>query len=144
MFVYEGHLSGGIYPSKKKLTSEELHCEVCGDSDWYIGEFNSAVEILKHLADDIDANDGHGGYMIDGVLEALQCFKDVPLLEEAISIVKSNRTEEEKEKENDFKKELEKHGLDANSFLDLCDVWNSLSSKEKLEILESEKENNND
>lgn len=99
MFIYEEHLSGGIFLSNKKLTSEDLYCEVCGDSDWYIGEFDSAVEFLKHLADDIDANDGHGGYAIDDLLKALKSFDDVPSLEEAINIVKLNRTEEEKEKE---------------------------------------------
>lgn len=92
MYIYEDHLSGSIYLSNKKLTNEDRYCEVCGDSDWYIGEFDSVVELLKRLADDIDANDGHGGYAIDELLKALKSFDDVPSLEEAISIVKSNRT----------------------------------------------------
>lgn len=92
MFVYEDHLSGSIYLSNKKLTNEDRYCEVCGDSDWYIGKFDSAAELLKYLADDIDANDGHGGYAIDDLLETLKSFDDVPALEEAINIVKTNRT----------------------------------------------------
>lgn len=106
MFIYEDHIFGDIYLSDRKLTSEELYCEQCNDSDWYIGEFDSAVELLKHLADDIDANDGHGGYAIDDLLKALKSFDDVPSLEEAIGIVKTNRTEEEKEKENGASKEM--------------------------------------
>lgn len=38
----------------------------------------------------------------------------------------------------DFKKELEKHNLTVNGFLDLRDAWFSLNSEEKLELLKEE------
>lgn len=36
MFLYESHL-GGIYTTDKEQNPDELYCEECGDSDWFIG-----------------------------------------------------------------------------------------------------------
>lgn len=38
----------------------------------------------------------------------------------------------------EFKQELEKHDLDMCSFLDLCDAWNHLSFKDRLELLKGD------
>lgn len=37
-----------------------------------------------------------------------------------------------------FKKELEKHNLTVNGFLDLHDAWNRLRAGERLELLKEE------
>lgn len=95
MFVYESHLYGDIYSTDHKLRYDELYCEQCGDCDRFIGEFDSAITLLKHLANDIDVNDGNGGYAIESLLEALTDFEDVPVLKDAIEIVKSNHIEVE-------------------------------------------------
>lgn len=96
MFIYENHLYGGLYTSNHKLSWEELYCEQCEDHDQFIGEFDSAVELLKHLADEIDANDGYGGYAIESLIDDLRGdFKDVPTLNQAINIVKKNRRNDE-------------------------------------------------
>jgi hypothetical protein len=92
MYVYESHL-GGIYASEEPINFDELYCETCGDYDWEIGNFDSAVELLKYMADNIDANDGHGGYCLDMLLEDLHCFDDVPEFDKAAKIVKENRGE---------------------------------------------------
>ncbi len=88
MHIYQSHL-GGIYATTEYL--DDLYCETCGDSDWYIGEYNSAVTFLKDEADDIDTYDGHGGYALEGVLSALCAFDDCPSEEDAIRIVKEHR-----------------------------------------------------
>lgn len=96
MYIYQSHL-GGIYTSEYQYDYDDLYCETCGDSDNEIGNFESAVDVLKYMADDIDADDGHGGWAIDMLLEDLACFDDVPSLEDAIRIVKENRSEEDEE-----------------------------------------------
>lgn len=50
MYFYESHL-GGIYTSNKKYSYDDLYCDECGDSDWYIGEYDSWEDYIK----DIDA-----------------------------------------------------------------------------------------
>ena len=50
MFVYESHM-GGFFVSEEELSYEECSCEVCGDSDWFIGEAETkeeAREIIKN------------------------------------------------------------------------------------------------
>lgn len=90
---------GGLYCSDFLQSIEETYCEQCGDYDWYLGNYDSAIEILKDLSDEIDANDGHGGYAIEDVLDTLSIFKNCPNYEMAIEIVKDNRTEESEEEE---------------------------------------------
>lgn len=43
---------------------------------------------------------------------------------------------------DEFKQELEKHGLDVNKFLDLRDAWNQLGCEEKVELLKNEEKEN--
>lgn len=96
MYIYESHL-GGLYTSEYLYDYDELYCEECGDCDREMGNFESAVDVLAYMADDIDANDGHGGWCIDMLLEDLAVFDDVPTLEEAIKIVKENRSKDEED-----------------------------------------------
>ena len=41
---YIDHLYGGLYSSNHKLTFDELYCEECGDSDFYLGSFETEEE----------------------------------------------------------------------------------------------------
>ena len=51
MWFYIGHLYGGIYATDEQQDFADLYCEECGDSDWEIGEFNSADEFIKYMTD---------------------------------------------------------------------------------------------
>lgn len=93
MYLYQSHM-GGLYFEEKSLPWENLYCETCGDSDIEIGYFESAVDVLKYMADEIDANDGHGGYAIENVLDTLYVFEDCPDYNTAIEIVRNNRAGE--------------------------------------------------
>lgn len=97
MYLYESHM-GGLYLSDYAFNYDSLYCEQCGDSDWEIGRFDSAVDVLKYMTDDI-AIDGSGGWDIDYTLEILSEFDDCPNKQEAIRIIRENRTENEGEDE---------------------------------------------
>lgn len=98
MYLYQSHM-GGLYCSDYLQSIEETYCEQCGDYDWYLGNYDSAIEILKDLADEIDANDGHGGYAIEDVLNTLYVFEDFPDYNTAIEIVRNNRAKESEDEE---------------------------------------------
>lgn len=102
MYLYQSHL-GGIYAldSDYEESIEDLFCETCGDYDFCLGEYFSAKKFLEHYADEIDAEDGHGGWAIEHVLEVLECFEDCPFKEEAIKIVVFNRYPDEIDEEDE-------------------------------------------
>lgn len=81
MWVYEDHL-GRLFATERPLTAY----------DWEIGSFNSFAEFLAYYADDIDCEDGHGGWNIDYVIKAF-----VPGFDrrKAINIVMANREGED-------------------------------------------------
>lgn len=91
MYIYGSHL-GGIYVCEEEMDPDTLFCHQCGDSDECLGEFNSATEFLQKYADEIDANDGFGGYAMGYIMEVLNCFPDCPSEENACKIVRENRT----------------------------------------------------
>ena len=94
-FLYESHL-GGYYLEEYERDWDDLYCETCGDSDWPVGEFYSAVDALIYLADDI-AIDNRGGYSLEDVLDTLSYFDDCPSYEEAKKIVRDNYTNYDEE-----------------------------------------------
>lgn len=51
MYIYEHHM-GYLYTSDRALTWEELHCEVCGDSDWLIGYATTRARAWDLLKDE--------------------------------------------------------------------------------------------
>lgn len=97
MYLYESHM-GGLYWSDYALDYDSLYCEECGDSDWEIGWFNSAIDVLKYMADGISI-DGNGGWDIDYTLEILSEFNDCPNKRKAIKIIRENRAKDEEEEE---------------------------------------------
>lgn len=53
MYLYEGHTTGRIYASEEYLDYDCLYCEQCGDSDDFIGAFETKKGLknllLKHF-----------------------------------------------------------------------------------------------
>lgn len=90
MFIYESHLSG-LFTSDYPIDYEDLYCESCGDQDWEIGEFNSAIDFLEYFADEINV-EGTGGYDLEYVLSILD-FDDCPNYITALQIVEKEKIE---------------------------------------------------
>lgn len=44
LYWYASHLGGVIYSSKYKISDDDLYCESCGDSDIYLGRFETEQE----------------------------------------------------------------------------------------------------
>lgn len=44
MYYYVSHLTGTIFSSPTIRSYEQRYCEVCGDSDNYLGFFNTEEE----------------------------------------------------------------------------------------------------
>lgn len=50
MEVYESHL-GGIYFSDRIIDEDDLHCEQCGDWDWYLGHADTWEEVIELITE---------------------------------------------------------------------------------------------
>lgn len=44
--LYEAHLGGKVYRTEMPQNYDQLYCEQCGDSDWYLGEYTTFRELL--------------------------------------------------------------------------------------------------
>lgn len=53
--VFEDHLGGGLFIDNDY---EPETCSQCGDTDWFIGNFDNYKQLIEHLADE----DGWTGY----------------------------------------------------------------------------------
>ena len=89
MYLYESHL-GSLYLTDYEKSFEDLYCEQCGDYDRLVGEFNSAIDALIYMANDINI-DGSGGWDLRYVLKELSIFEDCPEYSKAENIVRENR-----------------------------------------------------
>lgn len=45
-YFYRGHLNGTIYESDDMLDYDDLYCETCGDSDTFLGFYDSYEECM--------------------------------------------------------------------------------------------------
>ncbi|MDB2010660.1 hypothetical protein [[Clostridium] symbiosum] len=72
MYIYEGHM-GSLYVSDKPLDYEDTYCEICGDSDYLLGQANTREEAWNLLKDDTDI-EGSGGWDYEYVQEFLQKY----------------------------------------------------------------------
>lgn len=91
MYLYESHL-GSLYTTDHEMDFTDLYCEQCGDSDRLVGEFNSAIDVLIYMANDIALN-GSGGWCLEHVIEILyEAFEDCPDYKMAKQIVIDNKT----------------------------------------------------
>ena len=62
MYLYENHM-GGLYSTQEEQEFEDLYCEQCGDSDWFIGEYETLGEYWNLIKDDCSIN-GSGGWSL--------------------------------------------------------------------------------
>ena len=62
MYLYENHM-GGLYSTQEEQEFEDLYCEQCGDSDWFIGEYETLEEYWNLIKDDCSIN-GSGGWSL--------------------------------------------------------------------------------
>lgn len=69
MYIYEGHL-GSLYTSDRYLEDDELYCEQCGDSDWFIGHAETKAQAWDLLKDYTNIN-GSGGLDYSYVMQFL-------------------------------------------------------------------------
>ena len=92
MWAYESHL-GGLYFEDERVSTRDLYCDQCDDSDEELGNFDSAVKFLECCAPRISADDDDFCvYPLDGVLRVLNLyFDDVPDYDKADEIVRANR-----------------------------------------------------
>lgn len=44
-YLYKDHLFGGYYSSNFEQDYEQLYCDQCGDSDTFIGEYETDAEM---------------------------------------------------------------------------------------------------
>lgn len=95
VYVYDSHL-GGLYTLDDYISSDELYCEQCGDSDYEIGQFDTFEEFLRYYADNICVDPWDGGYDIDLVISDVgYAFDDNLTKEEAANIVRAAKKEME-------------------------------------------------
>ena len=52
MYFYRGHLYSNIYTEDYELDYDDLYCEQCGDSDDYLGEYDSWADYIRSLDED--------------------------------------------------------------------------------------------
>lgn len=71
LYWYASHL-GGIYSSTHRIEDDDLYCDQCGDSDEYLGQFETEEEAYKEYRrymgfEDTDEvfNDLNGDYEPD-------------------------------------------------------------------------------
>lgn len=92
-YIYESHL-GGYYASEDYIPSNNLYCESCGDSDWNLGQYDTFRQFLEEKANEIDCDDGLGGYSLESVIDDVGwAFEDKLTYDEAKEIVLANRTD---------------------------------------------------
>ena len=77
MHWYSSHM-GGIYPMSYEQDYDDLYCEECGDSDFYLGEADSFEEAWDLVKDDCDYK-GSGGVSLQYILSTLCRAYDIPL-----------------------------------------------------------------
>ena len=51
MYLYVSHLSDKPFITNEQMEWEYLYCEQCGDTDSFIGEYDTVGEIVKILLD---------------------------------------------------------------------------------------------
>lgn len=77
MYLYESHL-GGIYTTGCELSFDDLYCEECGDSDWPLGEAESAAEAWDILKPMTELN-GEGGYLLSYIFPIVMSLDGIDI-----------------------------------------------------------------
>ena len=69
MYIYESH-NGGVYFTDYEQDYDELYCEICGDSDTFLGEADSFLEAWELLEEKVSVF-GRGGFSLQYIYPAL-------------------------------------------------------------------------
>ena len=75
-YLYESHV-GGIYTNDKRLDSDALYCEMCGEYDDYLGSFTTFRDFWDLIKDKCDTK-GRGGYSLQYVYPIIVSEFDLP------------------------------------------------------------------
>ena len=75
-YLYESHM-GGLYTSDDMMDCDELYCEQCGDSDWFVGSFDGVKEFWDLVKEDCDI-DGSVGWSLQYIYPIMVSEFDLP------------------------------------------------------------------
>ena len=75
-YLYESHV-GGIYTNDKRLDSDALYCEMCGEYDDYLGSFTTFRDFWDLIKDKCDTK-GEGGDSLQYVYPIIVSEFDLP------------------------------------------------------------------
>lgn len=75
-YLYESHL-GDIFITDDKLDHHSLYCKQCGDSDWFLGSFETVKDFWNLVKDECDI-DGCGGWSLRYVYPIMIDTFDLP------------------------------------------------------------------
>ena len=75
-YLYQGHM-GGLYTSNEPIDYDRLYCEQCGDSDWFLGTFETLKDFWDLIKDECDI-DGSGGWALEYIYPMMIEIFDLP------------------------------------------------------------------
>ena len=75
-YLYESHL-GGIYIADEQRDHDDLYCEQCGDSDWFLGTFETIKDFWSLIKDECDI-DGNGGWTLQYIYPIMVEIFELP------------------------------------------------------------------
>ena len=75
-YLYQGHI-GGLYTSDEQLDYDRLYCEQCGDSDWFLGAFETLKDFWELIKDECDI-EGNGGWSLQYIYPMMVVLFDLP------------------------------------------------------------------
>lgn len=58
-YLYENHM-GGMFYTYEERDYEDMYCETCGDSDWFMGTFETEEELKDLMGDKYCEEDMEG------------------------------------------------------------------------------------
>ena len=69
LWYYISHLSGRLFTNKRKLSSQDLYCDECGDYDIELGQFENDEEAkkahIKYLVDYLGYSEEDAEYALN-------------------------------------------------------------------------------
>ena len=75
-YLYQGHI-GGLYTSDEQLDYDSLYCEQFGDSDWFLGTFETIKDFWNLIKDECDI-EGNGGWSLQYIYPMMVALFNLP------------------------------------------------------------------
>lgn len=76
-YLYDGHI-GSIFTTDTRLSTEQCHCETCGDFDWLLGDYETVEQFWNLIKDECDI-DNSGGWALQYILPMIVSEFDLPI-----------------------------------------------------------------